>query len=159
MKTKRKRTAVLILVLLMILAVAACNIDLGTNKINIGQIVWFGNYNGAPVKWRVLGDGNDGGGNSRLLLSDFVLADIQFDSSANAWQGSNAQSWCEGFYNNAFSPIEKTALLKTSKNDVAYDSEFYPASDAILNEEYVFFLSAEEADTVFSMTTIGSQNV
>ena len=165
---KTKKIVVLLLALLMVWAVlppqgtAAAgepDIVLGTSKLSVGNTVWFGNYNNAPVHWRVMGNGNDlTGGNpaSRLFLSDRVLDKTMFNPAAtnDVWQGSVAQSWCQSFYDgNTFSAGEKSALIATSKNDAAYEGKhtFYGATygTSLLANEHVFFLSAEEAETIY----------
>lgn len=70
---------------------------------------------------------------------------------ANAWQGSDAQSWCKDFagiegnsVTDAFSSAELAAILKTTKSDNTYS--YFAASENILNGDKVFFLSAQEAE-------------
>ena len=69
---------------------------------------------------------------------------------ANAWQHSDAQTWCATFYSNNFSTGEQSAVLGTTKSDGAFTSSTYnvpfAASESILNGDKVFFLSAEEAE-------------
>ncbi len=69
---------------------------------------------------------------------------------ANAWQGSDAQTWCATFYSNNFSTGEQSAVLGTTKSDGAFTSSTYnvpfAASESILNGDKVFFLSAQEAE-------------
>ena len=60
--------------------------------------------------------------------------------SANAWQGSDAQVWCNTFYNGNLTTQEQGAVLPTTKSD-----EASAASENILNGDKVFFLSEEEA--------------
>ena len=86
-----------------------------------------------PIKWRVLDD--------------------QFDNTSpysNAWQGSDAQTWCQDFYISNFSTGEQGAVIATTKSDEAFTSSTksvpFAASENILNGDKVFFLSAEEAE-------------
>ncbi len=69
---------------------------------------------------------------------------------ANAWQGSDAQSWCNSFYSSNLTPQEQIAVLETTKSDKAFTSSTnsvsFAASENILNSDRVFFLSAEEAE-------------
>lgn len=69
---------------------------------------------------------------------------------ANAWQDSDAQSWCSTFYSNNLTTQEQGAVLATSKSDRAFTSSTnsvqFAASNDILNRDKVFFLSAEEAE-------------
>ena len=73
---------------------------------------------------------------------------------ANAWQGSDAQKWCGSFYNTSLTSQEQGAVLPTTKSDKylyvsgstgPFYSYNFAASQNILNEDRVFFLSAEEA--------------
>ena len=160
MKTKKIATPVLALLMVMLMFLAALPpqeaaaagspaIMRDTSKISVGNTVWFGNYNypdpynvTRPVQWRVLGDGNDGSGNSKLFLSVGLLDRTPFnlESGGNAWQGSTAQGWCTSFYTNALSAGEQTALVATTKDD--------PGCSNILKGDKVFFLSAQETDTL-----------
>lgn len=68
---------------------------------------------------------------------------------ANAWQGSDAQAWCQNFYRSNFSAGEQSAVFDTTKSDEVFISSTYntlfDASENILNGDKVFFLSAHEA--------------
>ncbi len=120
------------------------------------------NTSSGPIKWRVLdtktnmADAEDGDG--LFLLSDVLLGSgsnggIYFEdsSSSNKWQGSDAQSWCSDFagisgssVTDAFSTAELAAILATTKSDKSYTP--FGSSESILNNDKVFFLSAEEAN-------------
>ena len=155
---RTKKGAALLLALLMLWAlvplegVAAAGspaIVSDAEKVSVGNTIWFGNYNSAPVQWRVLGDGNVNG-DYKLLLSDRLLAETPFDPDVTsaAWQGSAVQSWCRDFYSNTLNAVEQSALLATTKDDPQFSAtiyDWYPASTGILNGDHVFFLSAEEA--------------
>lgn len=69
---------------------------------------------------------------------------------ANAWQGSDAQTWCATFYSSNFSTGEQGAVIATTKSDAAFTSSThsfsFAASENILNGDKVFFLSAQEAE-------------
>lgn len=159
----RSRTGLLLVLLLLMAtltsAVFADNsgISLGSEAVAAGNQVWFGTYNDAAVLWRVMGTGNDGSG--MLLLSDKILASIQFnpyENTSNVWYdydsdsdtstSSAARNWCGDFFNNHFTEVEKLAVIETSKTDAAYRN-FGTSS---LNKEHVFFLSAKEADELFA---------
>ena len=133
------------------------NILLGTSGLEGAGVdhIYFGTYIGEPVEWRVLDTSTNIGSEGLFLLSDAVQCRttqdyIAFDDDSNAWQGSDAQNWCKAFYNGesaAFSTLEQAAVLATSKNDAAFktDRVSFADSDAILNNDHVFCLSAEEA--------------
>ena len=99
-----------------------------------------------------MGPGNNSGSNSRLLLSEYAFGEeVPFNlSGANTWQGSDVQNWCGNFYADALSAVEQTALVKTTKSDGEYTSKHnYVFGTSALSDEYVFLLSAEEAETYF----------
>ena len=60
-------------------------ITLGAGALTDGAAVWFGSYNNSPVLWRVMGAGNDGG-NSKLLLSEYIIDHVQFDENGSSNQ-------------------------------------------------------------------------
>ena len=126
--------------------------------------IYIGSYNSSPVKWRVLDDqtnfdsNGDGTNETGLfLLSEDLLGsgghgDVYFDGTSpysNAWQGSDAQAWCNTFESSNLDSLELAAILATTKSDDAFTSSThnvsFAASTNILNSDQVFFLSAEEA--------------
>ena len=145
-------------------------IMLGTNGIsgydgtNGYDYIYYGNWSApdnhttsGPIKWRVLDDQTNTGGIGLFLLTDTLLGSgtyggVYFDKSSrnsNAWQGSDAQTWCENFYSSKFSTGEQSAVIATTKSDEAFTSTYslpFAASENILNEDKVFFLSAQEAE-------------
>jgi hypothetical protein len=164
---KTKKTATLALVLLMVMlmcwmallpreAVAAGSpaIMQGTSKISTGNTVWFGNHYtswSGPIQWRVMGNGNDGSGNSRLFLSSHVFDLVPFkpQDGSNGWLSSFARGWCIDFHHNAFSYVEKAALIETSLHDAFYTGKNASFDDTVLRNDRVFFLSAEEVETIY----------
>ena len=111
--------------------------------------IYYGTWNGSPIKWRVLSVEGNGGtyvkaddssysGKPLFLLSEVLLStdttsiygNVRFnDSGSTAWQGSIAQSWCKEFSGEsetakyaakAFTASECNAVLKTTKSDTAY---------------------------------------
>ena len=136
----------------------------GYDSTNGYDYIYFGNWTApdryttsGPIKWQVLDDQTNTGENGLFLLSDALLGSgtwggVYFDSSAdsNAWQGSDAQTWCATFYGSNFSAGEQGAVLGTTKSDEAFTSSTYgvpfAASESILNGDKVFFLSAQEAE-------------
>src|SRR5699024_6677413 len=60
-----------------------------------------------------------------------------------------AQAWCIDFYENKLTDIEKNCVISTVKNDPEYQnaSATFGAVNNILNEDKIFFLSAEEAES------------
>ncbi len=136
-------------------------IVLGGGAINPGQVIYMGN-NGTPeaMQWRVLGAANDGDSNSRLLLSEYVLESLEYDSNPShyhcSWDISDIKPRCAALYN-YFQPVEQNAIKATSKVDEFYNltqeaggishATFLASS---LNNERIFILSVEEAINYFS---------
>ena len=137
----------------------ASNIN-GYDSTNGYDYIYYGKWNSSPIKWRVLDTktnmANATEGDGLFLLSDVLLGTgdyggVYFGSTrpySNAWQGSDAQDWCETFYNDSLTTQEQSAVLETTKSDGAFTSSTYrfAASENILNGDKVFFLSAEEAE-------------
>lgn len=78
------------------------------NNNNSYDYIYMGSYNSSPVKWRVLDDQTNTGATGLFLLSEDLLGsgghgdvyDVYFDGTSpysNAWQGSDAQGWCNTF--------------------------------------------------------------
>lgn len=109
----------------------------------------------------MLDDQTNTGEDGLFLLSDILLDASEgtyFDNTSpisNAWQGSDAQQWCEDFYADVFTQQEQSAIMQAVKSDEEFTagSDFTSAmggsitfsqSDGILNGDRVFFLSAKE---------------
>lgn len=149
-------------------------IMLGTNGIsgyddntNSYDYIYFGNWKApdeyttnGPIKWRVLDDQTNTGGDGLFLLSDVLFGKgnkygggvcFNQDRSSNVWQGSAAQKWCQDFYGSSFSTGEQGAVLATTKTDAAYKAtSVKPPIDFLGSElkgDTVFFLSAEEVES------------
>ena len=130
----------------------------GWDSTNGYDYIYYGTWNGSPIKWRVLDDQTNTGSTGLFLLSDVLLGSgdfggVYFDNSSpysNVWQGSDAQTWCNNFYRENFSTGEQSAVIATTKSDEAFtsstDSVPFAASENILNGDKVFFLSAQEAE-------------
>ena len=144
-------------------------IMLGTNGIsgydstNGYDYIYFGNWEAldqytttGPIKWRVLDDKTNTEGDGLFLLSDRLFGKgnkygggvcFNQDRSSNVWQGSDAQKWCQNFYDKSFSTGEQGAVLATTKNDTAYKATSgVPYGVSELKGDTVFFLSAEEVE-------------
>lgn len=133
----------------------------GYDSQNRYDYLYYGQWEDAPIQWRVPDDQTNTGEEGLFVLSEGCLGtgnwgNIPFDDTnpkSNAWQGSDAQAWCNTLYTEHFTAGEQGAVLATTKSDDAYDSTstaFHPsfvAVENILNEDKVFFLSAQEAET------------
>ena len=111
----------------------AANIS-GWNIKNGYNYIYYGQWNGSPVKWRVLDDQTNTGEKGGLfLLSDVLLGtgkygDVYFNhtySFSNAWQYGDAQAWCKAFESNNLDKREAAAILETTKSDKRYTSRTY----------------------------------
>ena len=119
--------------------------------------IYFGVNSGnssTPIKWRVLDadTANDGTTSGMFLLSEYLLAsDVQFNSNyskGNAYQGSDAQTWCSSFVGNTsnFSTAEQAVMFGVAKTDSG-ESGLYsiPWGESRLTaNDKLFFLSVRE---------------
>ena len=135
-------------------------ITLGAESITAGDPISFGTEN---KTWVRIGDANDGTANAALMASEYVFSGTQFNSSesdGNSWQGSQAQNWCKGYYNDKFTAGEKATVLTVNKTDGeytiqnSYNMDYRFGSSSLINEN-LFFLSAEELYNCFP----GAENV
>ena len=154
-------------------------INLGTNGITDpvvpkkwedtwqGSYVYWGIYDGNPVKYRVL-DSNttDFGGNTMLLDCDSVLWQgtnsegqySAFDEKCNVWEDSTIRAYLNGaFLTNYFSTQERSAIAESTKNKL---SDTDGNGSKILNycsleRDKIFLLDAKEATN----TSYGYYNI
>ncbi len=136
--------------------------------------IYYGTWNGSPLKWRVLDSQTNMGTTGLFLLSEELLGSgntggIKFGyDDEDTWQGSKVQAWCRDFAGiegdsvpDAFTAAELAAILETSKSDPEYftptekvvidgrewtlaGAHFLEVENA-LDGDKVFFLSAAEA--------------
>ena len=115
--------------------------------------IYYGIYEGSPIKWRVLDNQTNAGEPGYFLLSEELLGSEYYGGvyfsyeGVSTWQGSYAQSWCKEFAENSFIEDEKNYVMTVSKKE----AREYEANDIVgfleseLINEQVFFLSAYEA--------------
>ena len=124
--------------------------------------VYFGQWKGKPIKWRVLAypEGTYDSTSGFLLMADEIVDVVQFGENADdyRWIGSMAKEWCDDtFYNGAFSDLERARIAAapaTSDRGAVWRSEVIPgtptnitsnqlfqAYDNILNGDHIFFPS------------------
>ncbi|MGN0305038.1 MAG: DUF6273 domain-containing protein, partial [Lachnospiraceae bacterium] len=120
--------------------------------------VYFGQYDGNPLAYRVLdsSSGTQTVVDSLLLDCDSVIANQTFNNYGNnKWPNSDLESWLNSnnFYGNTgvFSSVEKNAIAKTSLTAQAS----YSVTSAInaldyASEDFVFVLSAKEMLNLYS---------
>ena len=133
-----------------------------------GCYVYFGTYNGSPVKYRVLdSETSVFGGTTMLLDCDSVLETRTFDedgnantgyTNANEWAGSDIRTYLnETFLSSNFSNQEQSAIASSTKS--AKDSTDGAGKDYLsyvsLNNDKIFLLDAKEVTN----TSYGYSNV
>ena len=114
--------------------------------------IYFGMNGGTPIKWRVLDadQANDRNTPGTFLFSEYLVSKVVFKEAgtSNAWQGSDAQTWCEDFASNLsnFSAAEQSSMLGIAKAD-APESSLYNYSwdeSSLTTDDKMFFLSVRE---------------
>ena len=78
--------------------------------------MYFGSYNGEPIKFRVLAPSTTAyGGETMLLDSTSTLFKHAFDNNDNVWAESELRTYLNGtFYNEAFSAAEQSAIASST---------------------------------------------
>lgn len=142
-----------------------------------GSYVYFGTYNGSPIKYRVLDSdtttfSNDNTTNTMLLDCDSLLFESKFDDSSNEWATSYLKRYLnsekgegydyssEGFLTTAFTSSEQSAIASSTK--ISVDSSdgneeigrYFKWST--LNDDKIFLLDAKEAcNTSYGYSKVG----
>ncbi len=111
-----------------------------------GSFVYYGKYNGQPVKYRVLDkDSADFGveGGSLFLDCDSTLEEKRYDDDSNDWGTSEIRAWLNGeefLFNDAvFSNAERSAVAPSTKEERKSDYEVR-YGDRGLSNDLVFLL-------------------
>lgn len=128
-----------------------------------GDYVYYGSYEGEPIRWRVLDISGDVGNSSAeggiLLQSDRILAEMPFedgeDSSGehrggtikeNVWDASDVRAWLrsrDGFLSDEnFTESERAGIMKTSAG--AGGSPVDMLQGAGLSRDTMFLLDASD---------------
>ena len=135
----------LIAVLLLSLgAAASAETAGGAQK---GDILYFGQWDGAPLRWIILDpDATNAGTNGVFLLSEQTLTNqgVVYAWARAVWQGGEGQAWCTNFAKEHFSALEKAAVPAVSKSEEAFRGYGLSWGATTLEEEQVFFISAQE---------------
>ena len=118
-----------------------------------GDYVYFGTYNGAPVKYRVLdSDSEDFGSSTMLLDCDTPLWKItSFDGDTNEWINSDINIYLNtDFLEDSFSKVEQDAIAESVKLTASStDGNAITGSDyTALNGEKVFLLDVKEVTNI-----------
>lgn len=122
-----------------------------------GSYVYFGSYEGSPVKYRVLARStSDFGGRTMLLDCDRVLwkgtngdgQSSRFDESSSDWAESEIRAYLNGkFLEKNYTAYERAAIASSSKAEKGSTdgSGSKDVSYTALNGEKIFLLDAVEA--------------
>ena len=109
----------------------------------VGNTVCFGNYNGEPIRWRVL----DQRGKLRLLFAEEILAERAYNDEIvdTSWRDCTLRKWLnQEFLNEAFSPKECLAvvsgMVRNPRSAKWYTSGGFDSMDK------VFVLNQDEFD-------------
>lgn len=148
-----------------------------TDKPWKGSYVYFGTYNGSPIKYRVLDSdttifSKDNNTKTMLLDCDSLLFESKFDDSSNIWSTSYLKRYLnsekgegydyssEGFLTTAFTSSEQSAIASSTK--ISVDSSdgneeigrYFKWST--LNDDKIFLLDAKEAcNTSYGYSKVG----
>ena len=137
-----------------------------TDKPWTGSYVYFGKYNGSPIKYRVLDSdtttfSKDNNTKTMLLDCDSLLFDSKFDDNSNEWSTSYLKRYLnsekgegydyssEGFLTTAFTSSEQNAIASSTK--ISVDSSdgnvdtFSYFQWTTLNDDKIFLLDVKEA--------------
>ena len=139
---------------------------LSTKNIDTDEKIYIGNYinpsgTKVPLIWFMTFDDvtrvnpnfrfSDGANDvdtaeALLLFSYYFFPNVHYRSTESpyagqAWQQSNAQSWCQDFYNNCLADAEKNMILQVSDCDADAANEY-----SLINDK-VFILNGKESFT------------
>lgn len=113
--------------------------------------VYFGLYQGSPLKWRVLDADKafDKQTDGVFLLTDGLLETMRYNpyNGSTAWEGSEAQAWCKAFAGSTsnFSAVEQGVMMGIAKTEGAYTLYDDPWGECILSaQDKMFFISVQE---------------
>ena len=130
----------------------------------INSVVTFGSYavtsdKYSPIQWYIL-DKND---TYALLYSESYVRNIDWDQMINydqepseiTWQNCNARSTLQDLYssNSWFSQYEKNAITPVHNTSVMYGKDGNPSYQLDETDDYLYFLSANEAEQYLNDTT------
>lgn len=131
-----------------------------------GSYVYFGTYNGSPIKYRVLDSdtttfSKDNNTKTMLLDCDSLLFDSKFDDNSNEWATSYLKRYLnsekgegydyssEGFLTTAFTSSEQNAIASSTKISVdssdGNEDTFSYFQWTTLNDDKIFLLDVKEA--------------
>ncbi len=118
------------------------------DDIKKGDIIKFGAYEQdnniedgrEEIEWQVLSVKNG----KALIISKYVLDNIQFAEKQATWEDSNVRNWLNGeFYNMAFGKAHQDMIIESTISDVDYDE------NKIVLQDKIFLLSQDEGEKYF----------
>ncbi len=130
-----------------------------------GNYVYYGKYDGAPVKYRVLDPNSTAFGvenGSMLLDCDTTLYNAVFDDKSNVWADSSVRSGLNGdeFLNKdgVFTAFEKSAIAASKTNIEEGTTEGLKHTNLSSDGERVFLLDVTEAtNTAYGYSNLNTR--
>lgn len=111
-----------------------------------GDAVYFGEYEGAPIRWLVLdGKATNTGEPGLFLLSQYALAQTYYGDVSSHWNDSWAAGWCVELLGSSFTQTEQAAMPIVNKTEGRFQAYGLTWGEVSLANEKLFFLSAQEA--------------
>ena len=109
--------------------------------LNIGDRFGFGNYNGMPIRWRVINRED----NKIMAITDEIICKREYhhNTLTNKWSECDLRNWLnEEFFATAFDAGEKELIVTTKVITSGCDE----------TKDKVFLLSNEEVDLIFKQS-------
>ena len=122
----------------------------GINDSWNGSYVYYGNYEGSPIRFRVLDPQTDIYGSDTMFLdSEMVLFRQKYSDYLNVWEDCELRGFLNGsFFNGSFSSYEGGAIAESIFTGSAYEEGSILAheygSSVSLDGDKVFILSAAD---------------
>ena len=126
-----------------------------------GSYVYFGTYEGNPIKYRVLAKGSTVHTSSKCLFldCDTVLFSSEFDNASNKWKGSDLKEYLNNDFLIGFTDVEQDAIASSKISSHTYQegttagkvsnwTANYVKNYIALTGEKVFVLDAEDASNI-----------
>ncbi|MBO4926919.1 MAG: hypothetical protein J5379_01525 [Clostridiales bacterium] len=106
-----------------------------------GDYIWYGNYQGSPMKFRLLCPRlSNETKTSMLLNSDRILFYDNFDDNSNVWENSELRSYLNGeFINSSFSSRESANLLEWESESRELKKGYHYQSFVVSEETLALF--------------------
>jgi hypothetical protein len=112
-------------------------------EFSIGNTVTYGNYEGKPIQWDVVGEN----GKMRLLLSSKIITHRAYNTERSNidWSTCSLRKWLnKDFLNEAFSFSERMCIVNAPKENKPNHTWYTPCGPD--TRDKVFILSHDEAE-------------